>query len=74
MIQNAITAQVLELLKESDRNLKLERPDTFEGNERATDATDNWLFKMELYLILSQVDLRLKTIYASQYLSRNAQE
>jgi hypothetical protein len=72
--QDTITAQVLELLKGSDRNLKLEKPETFEGGERATDATDNWLFKMERYLILFQIDSRLKIIYASQYLSGNAQE
>lgn len=67
------TATVIELLNASGNKPKLQAPEKFDGAKRDTDGANNWLFKMERYLLLAQIDSKLKVIYAAQYLTDNAQ-
>ncbi len=63
---------ISEAVAKSDTKMKPQQPDYFYGEERNTVKAQNWVFEVELYLGLAQVQPYLRVLIASQYLKGNA--
>ena len=65
--------QLLEMIRQTKSQLKLEKPEKFSGAVRSTTEAFNWVTKTHRYLTLSETKPELRVIYASQFLTGTAQ-
>ena len=68
MQQQPSADQLLEMIRQTKLQLKLEKPEKFSGAVRSTTKVFNWVMKIHQYLTLSEMKLELYVIYTSQFL------